>query len=83
MSDYKVVYLIVERGFGSTKQKFWRMAGSAFICRDGSMNLKLDIHPGLTFNIRDAKSNGDVHAAAADTWPTPKADEVATDDIPF
>lgn len=59
MSDFKIVYLIVERGVEPNRQVFWRSAGSAFICRDGSLNVKLDIHPGLTFNIRDPKSYGE------------------------
>lgn len=59
MSDFKIVYLIVERGFEPNRQTFWRSAGSAFICRDGSLNVRLDIHPGLTFNIREPKSNGE------------------------
>lgn len=59
MSDHKLVYLIVERGIGPNRQVFWRSAGNAFVCRDGSLNLKLDIHPGLTFNIRDPKTNGE------------------------
>lgn len=59
MSDFKIVYLIVERGFEPNRQTFWRTAGSAFVCRDGSLNVRLDIHPGLTFNIRDPKSNGE------------------------
>ena len=59
MSDFKIVYLIVERGIEPNRQVFWRSAGNAFICRDGSLNVKLDIHPGLTFNIRNPKSNGE------------------------
>lgn len=59
MSDYKIVYLIVERGVEPNRQVFWRPAGNAFICRDGGLNLKLDIHPSLIFNIRDPKSNGE------------------------
>jgi hypothetical protein len=59
MSDHKIVYLIVERGAEPNRQVFWRSAGNAFVCRDGSLNLKLDIHPGLTFNIRDPKTNGE------------------------
>ena len=59
MSDHKIVYLIVERGVGPNRQVFWRSAGNAFVCRDGSLNLKLDIHPGLTFNIRDPKTIGE------------------------
>lgn len=59
MSERKIVYLIIERGIEPNRQTFWRSAGVAFMCRDGSINLKLDIHPGLTFNIRDPKSNGE------------------------
>jgi hypothetical protein len=55
MSDYKIVYLIIERGIEPNRQVFWRSAGIAFICRDGSLNVRLDIHPGLVFNIRDPK----------------------------
>ncbi len=59
MAERKIVYLIIERGLPPNKQTFWRNAGVAYECRDGSMNVKLDIHPGLTFNIRDPKSNGE------------------------
>lgn len=82
MAEYKVVYLIVERGYGEGKQKFWRHAGSAFICRDGSLNLKLDIHPGLTFNIREPKFEDELRSAIADTLPTHEQPAVK-DDIPF
>ena len=64
MSDFKIVYLIVERGMEPNRQVFWRSAGSAFVCRDGSLNVKLDIHPGLTFNVRDPKSYGEREEAA-------------------
>ena len=59
MADRKIVYLIIERGLPPNKQTFWRNAGVAYECRDGSLNVKLDIHPGLTFNVRDPKSNGE------------------------
>ena len=59
MADFKIVYLIIERGMEPNRQTFWRSAGVAFICRDGSINLKLDFHPGLTFNIRNPKSIGE------------------------
>ncbi len=59
MADRKIVYLIIERGLPPNKQTFWRNSGVAYECRDGSLNVKLDIHPGLTFNIRDPKSNGE------------------------
>ncbi len=56
MADFKIVYLIIERGMDPNRQTLWRSAGIAFKCRDGSLNVKLDIHPGLTFNIRDPRS---------------------------
>lgn len=57
--EHKIVYLIVERGSNGNKKTYWRPLGAAYPCRDGSLNLKLDIHPGLTFNIRDPKSIGE------------------------
>lgn len=80
MSEHKIVYLIIERGLEPNRQVFWRSAGVAFICRDGSINLKLDIHPGLTFNIRDPKSMGEreeVNQIAG----SPQVQVI--DDIPF
>jgi hypothetical protein len=82
MSDHKIVYLIVEIGGEANRQTFWRVAGRAYTCRDGSLNLKLDFHPGLRFNIRDPKSNGEMR----DAWSGSESTEPATvdnDDIPF
>lgn len=61
MAEYghKIAYLLVEKGTGENKRTYWRALGAAYPCRDGSLNLKLDIHPGLTFNIRTPKSNGE------------------------
>lgn len=56
---HKIAYLLVEKGAGDNKRTYWRAIGAAYPCRDGSLNLKLDIHPGLTFNIRTPKSNGE------------------------
>jgi len=81
MSDFKIVYLIVERGAESNRQAFWRSAGVAFKCRDGSINVKLDIHPGLTFNIRDPKSIGERDEVAQFVDPVPV--QGVNDDIPF
>lgn len=98
MSDYKLVYLIIQHGTEASRQTFWRPAGVAYVCRDGSLNVKLDIHPGLTFNIRDPKSNGEREeantAAPVAVAPsvsrskdgkskTDKKKEVSDDDIPF
>jgi len=82
MTEYKVVYLIVERGLAPNKQTFWRVAGSAFVCRDGSLNMKLDIHPGLTFNIREAKYKDEFRSAVADTWKT-NGKPAEPEEIPF
>jgi hypothetical protein len=73
MSDRKVVYLIVEQGTGEFKKTYWRPAGNAYTCRDGSLNIKLDIHPGLTFNCRDPKSNGEQEEAAPVEAPPKEA----------
>lgn len=51
----KTVYLLVEAG----DKTFWNRAGVAFVNSDDSLNLKLDLFPGLTFNIRDAKPSSD------------------------
>lgn len=81
MSDFKIVYLIIERGQNGSRQTLWRSAGVAFRCRDGSMNLKLDIHPGLTFNIRNPKSVGEREEVATFVDPVPV--QGVDDDIPF
>ena len=92
MSDFKVVYLIVNRK-DPDKPPFWRVAGSAFVCRDGSLNLKLDLFPDLHFNIRQPKSNGEreeAREAPSDIGPKSKfvprriPKEILKDeDIPF
>jgi hypothetical protein len=85
MTEFKTVYLIVERGLAPNKLKFWRIVGSAFVCRDGSLNMKLDIHPGLTFNIREAKHPDEIRSAVADTWPETNGKPAVKPekDIPF
>jgi hypothetical protein len=70
MNDFRVVYLIVERN-DPEQPNLWRVAGSAFVCRDGSLNLKLDLFPGLRFNIREPKSNGE-RADAGEPQPNGK-----------
>lgn len=93
MSTHKIVYLITEHGTDANKQTFWRPHGVAYVCRDGSLNLKLDIHPGLTFNIRDPKSNGereDAGESLPEVSPTARAvprkppkEVINDDDVPF
>ena len=56
----KVVYLIRESGDGS--ETFWSRQGVAFVNRDKSLNLRLDMFPELSFNIRDPKPRDDDNA---------------------
>lgn len=51
----KVVYLLVEVG----ENTYWNRAGVAFENSDGSLNMKLDLFPQVTFNIREPKENGE------------------------
>jgi len=59
----KVVYLIRTQQTGSGKDKqeksYWTRQGVAFENADGSLNVKLDLLPGLTFNIRDPKEESE------------------------
>ena len=48
----KDVFIIEGEGDGD---KFWKKCGVAFPCKDGSLNLKLDMFPALRMNIRDKK----------------------------
>lgn len=48
----KIVYLLVK---GSDNRTFWNRAGAAFQNSDGSLNVKLDFFPDLTFQVRDVK----------------------------
>lgn len=94
MSDFKVVYLIVERG-DPEQPNIWRVAGTAFVCRDRSLNLKLDMFPGLRFNVRDPKSNGErtdageplpevsPHARAVPRGMPKRVVDNSDDEIPF
>jgi hypothetical protein len=67
MAEHKIVYLLVEKGTNGNKKTYWRVAGVAYPCRDDSLNLKLDIHPGLTFNIRSPKSLGELEETDIET----------------
>ena len=45
----KNVYVIVQ----SNDKTYWKPCGVAFENRDGSLNMKLDLFPNLTFNIKE------------------------------
>jgi hypothetical protein len=50
----KIVYLLVPaKGEGSERKTYFNRAGAAFVNNDGSLNVKLDMFPDLTFQIRE------------------------------
>jgi len=49
MAKPKIVYIIQEDG----DKKFWHRAGVAWVNRDNSLNVELDLFPAVKFNIRD------------------------------
>jgi hypothetical protein len=59
-TQVKTVFLLVHAsGDGPDRKTYFNRAGVAFVNKDGSLNVKLDLFPALTFNIRDAQQNGD------------------------
>lgn len=61
-SKHKVVYLLVPaKGEGSDRKTYFNRAGVAFVNNDGSFNLKLDMFPDLTFQIREPNEEKDEH----------------------
>lgn len=58
MANHKVVYLLVPgKGEGTEQKTYFNRAGVAFENRDGSVNVKLDMFPDLTFQIREPKEH--------------------------
>lgn len=52
------VFLLSKVGEGKDQKTFWNRVGVAFGSnRDGSMNFKLDLFPGLTFQLRKNQEN--------------------------
>jgi hypothetical protein len=50
----KILYLLVKNG----DKTYFNRAGVAFAPnKDGSVNFKLDMFPGLTFQMRDKEEN--------------------------
>lgn len=53
----KRIYLLVETGSGEKRKTFFKDCGIAFEPnRDNSVNFKLDLFPGLTFQMREPKN---------------------------
>lgn len=53
MADVKEVFVIEKNG----DKSYWHRAGVAFTNRDGSLNVKLDLFPGVQLQIRDKKES--------------------------
>ncbi len=50
----KAVYIINSQGEGKEKKSYWNRAGVVFPPnRDGSVNFKLDLFPGVSFQMRE------------------------------
>jgi hypothetical protein len=49
MAETKDVFVIQKNG----DKTYWHRAGVAFVNRDGSLNLKLDLFPSVDLQIRD------------------------------
>ena len=50
----KEVY-VIQPDDNDPKKSYWHRAGVAFVNRDGSINLKLDLFPNVPFQVRDLK----------------------------
>jgi hypothetical protein len=51
MAETKEVFVIDKNG----DKSFWHRCGVAFVNRDGSLNLKLDLFSNVQIQIRDKK----------------------------
>jgi hypothetical protein len=45
-------------------KSFWNRCGVAFVNKDGSINLKLDLFPNVQMQIREPKSDADEERAS-------------------
>ena len=55
-SNHKVVFLLVP---GKGDKTYFNRAGVAFENSDGSLNVKLDMFPDLTFQVREPKDDNE------------------------
>jgi hypothetical protein len=56
VANHKVVYLLVP---GKGDKTYFNRAGVAFENNDGSINVKLDMFPDLTFQVREPNEEKD------------------------
>jgi hypothetical protein len=60
VANHKTVYLLVPgKGEGKDQKTYFNRAGVAFENNDGSINVKLDMFPQLTFQIREPNEDKD------------------------
>jgi hypothetical protein len=57
MADLKEVY-VIQPNPNDPNKSFWHRCGIAFVNRDGSLNLKLDLFPNVQIQVRDPKEKG-------------------------
>jgi hypothetical protein len=70
MSKALTVFVLVPgKGEGQDRKTYFNRAGVAFENRDGSINVKLDVLPTVTFQIRDQPANG--NGSTDSTQPKP------------
>ena len=60
MAQKKEIFVIHQEG----DKTYWHKCGVGFQNRDGSVNLKLDLFPGVQLQLRDPRDNGDAPRAA-------------------
>jgi hypothetical protein len=63
MAEMKEVY-VIQPNPNDARKSFWHRCGVAFVNRDGSLNVKLDLFPGVQIQIRDPRSDADERNAA-------------------
>lgn len=52
-AESKEVFVIQKNG----DKSYWHRCGIAFVNKDGSINLKLDLFPGVDLQVRDRKES--------------------------
>lgn len=52
MAKRKEIFVIHQ---GEGDKNYWHRCGVAFVNKDGSVNLKLDLFPGLNLQMRDVE----------------------------
>jgi hypothetical protein len=55
----KLDVFITQPNPNDKNKSFWNRCGVAFVNRDGSINLKLDLFPNVQMQIREPRSDAD------------------------